>query len=160
MELVTRRVTEANVEAASALVQRSFNEFVAASWEPHAREVFLADTLPSALGVTLGSAAYAAATFAGEEMVGFLLMRTPNVLGMLFVHPQWLRRGVGRALWGGTNTRRIWTPSSSNDRAQLLAIRAVLLPFHWVYPPLGGIRARRLSCHANGLLASGPGARR
>lgn len=38
-------------------------------------------------------------------MVGFLLMPTPILLGMLFVHPSRLRQGIGTRLWECARTR-------------------------------------------------------
>lgn len=99
MQLNTRIVTEAEAAAASAVVHASFIELAAADWDPQAQQVFLAESSPEALAGKLDVAAYAAGTFAAEQMVGFLLMPTPALLGMMFVDPRWLRQGIAQALW-------------------------------------------------------------
>lgn len=99
MKFTVRTVTEADSAAASAVVQASFTELAAADWEPQAQQVFIAASSPEAMAEKLKVAACARAAFVGEQMVGFLLMPSPTVLGMLFVHPQWLRQGIARALW-------------------------------------------------------------
>jgi GNAT superfamily N-acetyltransferase len=45
------------------------------------------------------AASCAIGAFAREQIVGFLLMPTPTLLGMLFVHPARLRQGIGTKLW-------------------------------------------------------------
>ena len=92
-------VGQADAEVISALVQLSFTELAARDWEPNAREVFLGESSPASIRATLVSPAHAAASFHGERPVGFILMPRPSVLGMLFVHPHYLRRGIARALW-------------------------------------------------------------
>ena len=99
MKFTIRTVTEAESVAASAVVQASFTQLAAADWEPRAQQVFLAASSPEAMAEKLKVAACARAAFVGEQMVGFLLMPSPTVLGMLFVHPQWLRQGIAGALW-------------------------------------------------------------
>jgi GNAT superfamily N-acetyltransferase len=94
-----RTVTEAESAAASTVVQASFTQLAAADWAPAAQQFFIAASSPEAMAEKLKVAACARAAFVGERMVGFLLMPTPALLGMLFVHPQWLRQGIAWALW-------------------------------------------------------------
>ena len=61
--------------------------------------MFLADSSPERLAGKIKVASYAAGTFVDGQMVAFLLMPTPSLLGMLFVGPQWLRQGVAKRLW-------------------------------------------------------------
>jgi predicted GNAT family N-acyltransferase len=96
---VIRMLTAADAAPASAVIDASFTGLAAADWEPHAQHVFLADSTPASIAARLEVAAYAAGSFAGGRMVGFLLMPTPALLGMLFVHPQWLRHGIASSLW-------------------------------------------------------------
>jgi len=104
MQLDIRAVTEGQASAASAVVHASFTALAAADWEPQAQQVFLTESSPETLAEKLKVAAYAAGAFASAQMVGFLLMPTPALLGMLFVHPEWLRRGIARALWEKART--------------------------------------------------------
>jgi GNAT superfamily N-acetyltransferase len=98
MSFAIRPVTIEEAEPASALVHLSFGELAAKDWQPEAVRVFFGESSPSAMRERLQSAAYAAAAFAGPGLVGFVLMPKPGLLGMLFVHPQHLRQGIGRAL--------------------------------------------------------------
>ena len=93
-----RVVEQADAEAISALVQLSFTELAAHDWEPNACEVFLAESSPASMRAA-PKPAYAVAAFDAERPVGFISMPTPAALGLLFVHPRYLRRGIGRALW-------------------------------------------------------------
>jgi GNAT superfamily N-acetyltransferase len=99
MTFIIRTATVEDAEAASALVHLSFGELAAKDWQPEARQVFLGESSPGAIREKLESPAYSAAAHTGTCMVGFLLMQDPSLLGILFVHPQWLRQGIGRALW-------------------------------------------------------------
>jgi GNAT superfamily N-acetyltransferase len=95
----TRLVTAADAEAASALVHLSFTKLSADDWEPDARQFFLGESSAAALRTAFQSCAYAAGAFSGHTMIGFILMPKPSVLGMLFVHPDSLRLGIGKHLW-------------------------------------------------------------
>jgi acyl-CoA thioesterase len=99
LSITIRPASAADAHAASALVHESFTALVAADWEPGARDAFLAQSLPEPLAVKLGQCSFAAAAFEGDRMVGFLLMPAPSLLGMVFVRPADLRRGIGRLLW-------------------------------------------------------------
>lgn len=99
MKHTFRTLASADANAASSLVQRSFLELAATDWEPGAREFFLEESSASALREALQAPADAAGAFRNEGMVGFILMRKPSVLDMLFVHPNALRLGIARQLW-------------------------------------------------------------
>ena len=99
MTIAVRALTESDAADASAVVQASFREFVAKDWELSAQERFFLRTSPEGLREKLGEAALATGAFCGSEMVGVLLMPEPSLIGLLFVHPQWLRRGIARSLW-------------------------------------------------------------
>jgi GNAT superfamily N-acetyltransferase len=99
LEIQIRTAPNIDAKAASDLVRVSFNELAASDWEPNARDVFLSESSPENLEAKVKSCAYAAGAFSGGKMVAFLLMPRPELLGMLFVHPDWLRRGIGKALW-------------------------------------------------------------
>ena len=98
MPYFMRTVDQADVEAISALVQLSFTERAARDWEPNAREVFLAESSPASMRAA-PKPTYAVAAFDAERPVGFISMPNPAFVGLLFVHPRYLRRGIGRALW-------------------------------------------------------------
>jgi ribosomal protein S18 acetylase RimI-like enzyme len=99
VDLITRVVTEAEAAAASVVVHESFIQLASRDWEVLAQQVFLADSSPENLADKIRAASYAAGTFVNTQMVGFLLMPTASLLGMLFVDPKWLRQGVARRLW-------------------------------------------------------------
>ncbi len=99
MTIVIRIATAADAEDASALIHMSFLELAAKDWEPQAVQIFLDESSPASMRERLKAATYAAGAYLQERLVGFILMPTPTLLGMLFVHPQSLRRGIGRALW-------------------------------------------------------------
>jgi predicted GNAT family N-acyltransferase len=99
MEHLIRQVGPADAEVASELVHRRFLELAASDWEPNAREVLLRESSPAALREALQLPAYAAGAFSAEQMVGFILMPKPSLLGMLFVHPGSLHLGIAKQLW-------------------------------------------------------------
>lgn len=94
-----RAIGEAEATEASAVIHASFIELAAPGWEPNAQNVFISESSPDAMAGKLKAAALSFGAFTGEQLIGVLLMPTPNILGMLFVHPAWLRRGIARSLW-------------------------------------------------------------
>jgi predicted GNAT family N-acyltransferase len=42
---------------------------------------------------------FAAGAFSEDGIAGVILMPSPTLVGLLFVHPHWLRLGIGQALW-------------------------------------------------------------
>lgn len=104
-ELSIRTVDASDAAAASALVRESFLKLASGAWESEAQQRFLIDSSPEPLGRKIAAAAYAAGAFSAAQIVGFLLMPTPTLLGMLFVHPSRLRQGIGSRLWECARTR-------------------------------------------------------
>jgi len=98
MRYSMRTVGQADAEAISALVHLGFTELAANDWEPNAREVFLAESSPASMRAA-PKPTYALAAFDADRPVGFISMPSPTFVGLLFVHPRYLRRGIGRALW-------------------------------------------------------------
>lgn len=152
MQLDIRTITEAEAATASEVVQASFIALAAADWEPQAQQVFLAGSSPEALAEKLKVAAYAAGSFAAGEMVGFLLMPTPTLLGMLFVHPQRLRQGIAKALW---ETARVHIESAfpTNKTVELNATPYAMQFYRSLgFVPISaefkreGCRATRMAC--------------
>jgi GNAT superfamily N-acetyltransferase len=83
----------------SALVHHSFGAVAASDWEPPAAQRFIAESAPEPLATAITSAAFSAAAFLVKQPVGFVLLPRPSLLGMLFVHPEHLRRGIAKELW-------------------------------------------------------------
>lgn len=104
-DLSLRAVDPSDVAGASELVQESFLELAARDWETQAQQRFFTDSAPEALGMKIAAATCAVGAFAGQQIVGFLLMPTPTLLGMLFVHPTRLRQGIATRLWEYARTR-------------------------------------------------------
>ena len=99
MECVISIARPNQSEAISALVQASFLEFVAPDWDPNARETFLKESSPQDLEAGIANGEFAAAAQLDDQLVGFVLLPSPEILGMLFVHPNHVGHGIGGALW-------------------------------------------------------------
>ena len=97
--MLFRQLGEGDAVAASHLVQSSFSELAAQDWSPDARTVFLEGSTRDALKKKIAEATFAAGAFRDTDMLGFILMPTARILGMLFVHPAALRKGIGRSMW-------------------------------------------------------------
>jgi GNAT superfamily N-acetyltransferase len=91
--------TPADAPAVSALVQTVFGEFIAPDWEPQAREVFATESSPERFAQLLAEPAFASVAEAGERLIGFILLPTPNLLAFLFIDSSVHRQGVATALW-------------------------------------------------------------
>lgn len=152
LQCTHRKLAEADAPAASELVHLGFTALAAGDWEPAARAVFLEESSPANLSRGIASCAYAAGAFAGSRMAGLVLMRVPARLSLLFVHPDWTRQGVGRALWEGARAH----VESAHPDIHTVECNATpnAMPF---YRPLGfapisaefrrgGCRATRMAC--------------
>ena len=99
MKYEVRFLTDEHMAEASAVIQESFLGLAAADWQSEAQSFFLANTAPGSLQKKLSTMTFAAGGFLEGGMAGVILMPSPNLLGLLFVRPRWLRLGIGRALW-------------------------------------------------------------
>lgn len=136
----------------SALVQLSFSKIAASSWEPHAQKHFLAECSPENLAAAIASATYAAAAYESACPVGFILLSRPNLVYMLFVHPEHLRRGIARQLWEQARSHveathpEARTVELNATPVALLAYQA--LGFYPISPQVyrNGCRTTRMAC--------------
>jgi GNAT superfamily N-acetyltransferase len=147
-----RTVTQSESSAASALVHTSFTNLAAADWTSKAQQVLLSETSPEQLSTQIATAAYAAGAFVDDQMVGFLLMPTPTILGMLFVHPERLRRGIGKSLWEAARAH-IESSFPSARTVELNATPYAVLFYRSIgFVPISaeftieGCRATRMAC--------------
>jgi GNAT superfamily N-acetyltransferase len=99
MKYEIRFLTNAHAAEASAVIQESFLALAAVDWHPDARSSFLEVTAPAPLQSKLSTMTFAAGAFSDDGITGVILMPSPSLLGLLFVHPRWLRFGIGHALW-------------------------------------------------------------
>ena len=91
--------SQVDAEAASELIHASFTAVAAVDWEVSARTKFLQESAPQAIAAAIASAAVALVASTAGRTVGFLLMPSPRLLALLFVHPEALRTGIGSCLW-------------------------------------------------------------
>jgi GNAT superfamily N-acetyltransferase len=101
MKSILRSVAAAEMGSAAALIRASFLALVAADWEPEAQAVFLSESSTEMLERKVQVAAYQLGAFINGQLVGFVMLTSPAVLSALFVHPDFLRQGIGRQLWEG-----------------------------------------------------------
>ncbi len=83
----------------SSLVQASFLELVASYWEPSAQRTFLQESSPDAIRRGIQGGEFSAVAKVDGELMGFILLPSPDVVGMFFVRPGSVRKGIGSALW-------------------------------------------------------------
>jgi predicted GNAT family N-acyltransferase len=94
-----RFLNSVHATEASAVIHESFLALAAADCHADAQRFFLKTTEPASLQSRLGTMTYAAGAFSEAGIAGIILMPSPSLLGLLFVRPQWLRLGIGQALW-------------------------------------------------------------
>jgi len=151
-ELRLRQAGSADAVAVSALVQATFDEFVAPDWEPSACQFFKRESSPERFASTLPSAAFAAVMEARGRIVGFILMPQPAQLAFLFVDASWQRRGIARTLWEAARTRietqfpAVKTVELNSSPYAVAAYKA--LGFYPISEPFrrGGSVATRMAC--------------
>jgi GNAT superfamily N-acetyltransferase len=99
--VLTRKLEPADTPAASELVRRGFETYVAPEWESQAaREFVEIDIGRERMGRLIAESAFTAGTFSdGGELLGLLIMPQPTWLALLFVDPELFRRGIARELW-------------------------------------------------------------
>lgn len=139
-------------ERISALIHLSFSALSAADWEPEARQVFLGESSPSVIAEALQSPAFAAVEVESSELTGFILLRKPSLLAMLFVHPEHLRKGVARRLWEAARAHieatfpEVKTVELNSTPYAFNAYRALgFVPISREFA-IGGCRSTRMAC--------------
>lgn len=152
MQLTIRTIGEAEAIDASAVIHASFMALAASAWEHNAQNVFLSESSPNEMAHKLKAAALSVGAFMEEQMVGVLLMPTPTILGMLFVHPGWLRRGIARSLWEHARAEiestlpTVKTIELNSTPYAIAFYRSVgFVPISAEFE-LGGCRAARMAC--------------
>jgi len=152
MNISLRTATPADAPAVSALVQAVFGEFIAPDWEPQAREVFATESSPERFAQLLAEPAFASVAEAGERLIGFILLPTPNLLAFLFIDSSAHRQGVATALWQAARAHleatypAVKTVELNSSPYAIPAYKA--LGFYPISEPFrrGGCVATRMAC--------------
>jgi GNAT superfamily N-acetyltransferase len=139
-------------ERISQLVHLSFLELAASDWEPNARQVFLGESSPAAIATALKAPAFAAVETQDDVLAGFILMRKPSLLAMLFVHPGYLHQGIARRLWEAARAHveatfpETKTVELNSTPYAVGAYRSLgFVPISTEFE-IGGCRATRMAC--------------
>ncbi len=99
--MLTRRLKPADTQAASDLVRRGFEAFVAPEWEPQAGHEFVQNEIGAdSMQRLITQSAFTAGTFGEEGLLGLIIMPKPTWVALLFVEPDSFRLGIARQLWG------------------------------------------------------------
>jgi GNAT superfamily N-acetyltransferase len=152
MNYTIRSSQSADAEMASALVQQSFIQLVGPDWEQHAVNTFLAETSGNCLRDLISKAAFTAVAEVQGRLVGFILMPSPALIGLLFVKPNFLRNGIAKSLWQAarrhieTTCKEVKTVELNSTPYAVAAYRA--LGFYPISEPFrrGGCLATRMAC--------------
>jgi GNAT superfamily N-acetyltransferase len=105
MNTYVRQAEAEDAFAISKLVQAGFIAHIASDWEPSAQQSFLEDTEASKLAPKLAEAAVCLVCEEGGQLVGVIFLPRPNLVQLLFVAPDHLRKGIARALWSAVRAR-------------------------------------------------------
>ena len=152
MQTALRDASQADAQALSELVHTSFSVLAAADWSESASATFLAESAPPSLAAAIGSSVLALVASFADRPVGFLLMPSPRLLALLFVHPDCLRKGIGTTLWESARS----TIEANHPEVQTVELNATPNSVHF-YRSLGfvpiskefqfrGCRATRMAC--------------
>lgn len=93
---------ESRVEAASAMMLRTFEQFNAPGFPPEGRQNFFEAASPQALRQLLQEGRIIQLALVGETVVGVLGMSTTRHLKLMFVDGEHHRRGIAAQLWAAT----------------------------------------------------------
>ena len=152
MSFTILKATPEMAQRISALIHLSFSTLAAADWEAGARERFLGDTSADGISKALVDPAFAAVGMEAGRLAGFILMRKPTVVAMLFVHPDELRKGIARRLWEAARGHlevaypRVTTVELNATPYALPAYKALgFVPISAQFIR-GGSRATRMAC--------------
>jgi ribosomal protein S18 acetylase RimI-like enzyme len=95
-----RRLRDSEVEDASALARRVFDEFVATQYSVEGQEEFRRYSSPRAMRKRHGDGYLAFAAERDGRLIGMLQLRDGEHITMLFVEGDSQRQGIGRSLIG------------------------------------------------------------
>ncbi len=90
---------ESRVEAASAMMLRTFERFNAPGFPPEGRQSFFEAGSPEALRLLMREGRIVQLALANERVVGVLGMSTTRHLKLMFVDGEYHRRGIAAQLW-------------------------------------------------------------
>jgi GNAT superfamily N-acetyltransferase len=152
MKYTVRPTQPTEAEDVSALVQRGFAEFVAPDWEADAVATFMAETSGECIRKLMETATFHAVAEAQGQLLGFILMPNPSLIGLLFVRPEYLRTGIAKSLWQSarrhieTECKAIKTVELNSSPYAVSAYRA--LGFYPISEPFRrrGSVATRMAC--------------
>lgn len=99
--MLTRKLEPADTQAASDLVRRGFEAYVAPEWETDAARTFVqTDIGAQGMQRLIAESAFTAGSFGdGGELLGLIIMPNPTWVALLFVDPDLFRLGIARTLW-------------------------------------------------------------
>jgi predicted GNAT family N-acyltransferase len=152
MKYTIRSSQSEDAEMASALIQQSFIQLVGPDWETQAVHTFLAETSGKCIRDLISKAAFTAVAEVQGQLVGFILMPSPDLIGLLFVRPEFLRNGIAKSLWQAarhhikTTSKEVKTVELNSTPYAVAAYRA--LGFYPISEPFrrGGCSATRMAC--------------
>ncbi|ESA35534.1 acetyltransferase family protein [Leptolyngbya sp. Heron Island J] len=96
--LTYRPLTENDILAVSELVARVFNEFVASEYSSEGVQEFHRYIQPSALRARAQTNHFSLISLEQDKVVGMIEMRGHNHVSLLFVAPEFQRRGIAKEL--------------------------------------------------------------
>ena len=152
MKYAIRPTQPSETEDVSVLVQRSFAKFVAPDWEAIAVSTFMAETSGECIRKLIDTAAFHAVAETQGQLLGFILMPNPSLIGLLFVSPDHLRAGIAKSLWQSARRhveaefKTAKTVELNSSPYAVSAYRA--LGFYPISEPFrrGGCVATRMAC--------------
>lgn len=152
MNLYLRQATADDAAGIAGLVQATFMQFVAPDWEPNAVKHFLGESSADRFALLIPKATYSVLAHVDNEIAGFILLPTPNLLAFLFVSGTHHGKGVARSLWQSacvhieTHHTDVKTIELNSSPYAVNAYRA--LGFYPISEPFrhGGCLATRMAC--------------
>jgi GNAT superfamily N-acetyltransferase len=95
-----RFMNESDAEAVSDLIQRAFQRFIADTYTARGKRYFLRHTSKSALLRRRRRNQLLVVAEQGHTIAGVIAVRKGNHVSLLFVAPEFHRRGIGTLLFG------------------------------------------------------------
>lgn len=99
MQLAYRTPLNDDWPEVATTIQRAFDASVACDWTPQARATFFAEASPENLAKAFTEAFFGEIATADDVWVGVIVLPTPRLLALLFVHPEFQRRYIASTLF-------------------------------------------------------------